>query len=182
MPLGRVARSSRDYYTVLLDDDEREVRLAGALRHRAASAADLPVTGDWVQVREGVVEAVLPRKTRIWRRAAGTREQEQVLASNVDLVLIVCGLDGDYNPRRIGRYVVVARESGARAGVVLNESDLCFEVEERLEEIRAIAERRSGDCGKQAAARAARRGSSRCSILDRRWCCWAPPARESRAS
>src|SRR5204862_1478141 len=59
------------------------------------------------------------------RKVAGARVEEQVVAANVDTVFLVTGLDGDFNVRRIERYLTVAWESGARPVVVLNKADLC---------------------------------------------------------
>src|SRR5262249_44043921 len=106
--------------------------------------ASLPAVGDWVAVQrvgpgEAMIHAVLPRRTVFSRRAAGQREQEQIIAANIDLALIICGLDHDFNPRRIERYLTLARESGAEAAVVLNKADLCGELEARTAEARQIA-------------------------------------------
>jgi len=101
------------------------VSLAGSFRHRAGTAADLPVVGDYVQLDDnGLIGSVLPRRTKFSRRAAGTRDEEQVLAANVDLALLVCGLDGDFNLRRLERYLVLAHQSGADPVIVLNKADL----------------------------------------------------------
>ena len=86
-----------------------------------------------------MIHAVLPRRTRFSRRAAGTREVEQMIAANIDLALIVCGLDHDFNPRRIERYVTLARESGADVAVVLNKADLCSDLEARETEAGRVA-------------------------------------------
>src|SRR5437667_7821257 len=86
-----------------------------------------------------MIHAVLPRRTRFSRRAAGEREQEQMIAANVDLALIVCGLDHDFNLRRIERYLTLARESGAEAAIALNKADLCVDLEARLEDARRVA-------------------------------------------
>ena len=67
---------------------------------------------------------VLPRASRFSRRAAGDRTEEQVVAANIDIVFLVAGLDGDFNPRRIERYLLVASDSGATPVVVLNKADL----------------------------------------------------------
>ena len=60
------------------------------------------------------------------------------MAANVDLIAIVMGLDGDYNLRRLERYLVLAAASGAEAMVVLNKMDVCAEWPERLADVRAI--------------------------------------------
>src|SRR5262249_12473334 len=85
------------------------------------------------------IEAVLPRRTQFSRRAAGKATTEQVIAANVDLAVIVCGLDGDFNLRRIERYLVLVRESGAEPMVVLNKADLCEALAERVASVDQVA-------------------------------------------
>src|SRR5260370_22959177 len=102
------------------------------------------VVGDWggarlINAEQALVEAVLPRRRLFARRAAGRREDQQPIAANIDLVLLVCGLDGDFNLRRLERYLTLGVESGADAVVVLNKSDLCADVAARLEETAAGA-------------------------------------------
>ena len=96
---------------------EREAAPAGRLRFDDV----LPAVGDWVAARVvdpalAFIEAVLPRSTQFSRRAPGSSVAEQVLAANIDLALVVCALDHDFNLRRIERYLVLAAESGALAG------------------------------------------------------------------
>jgi ribosome biogenesis GTPase len=62
-----------------------------------------------------------------------------VLAANVDLAFIVCGLDGDFNPRRMERYLAIAHEGGVEPVIVLNKADACGERDERLAETRRVA-------------------------------------------
>ena len=88
---------------------------------------------------QAIVEAVLPRRTLFARRAAGRREDQQPIAANIDLVFLVCGLDGDFNLRRLERYLTLGVESGADAVVVLNKSDLCADVPARLAETAEVA-------------------------------------------
>ncbi|HWR49641.1 MAG TPA: ribosome small subunit-dependent GTPase A, partial [Bryobacteraceae bacterium] len=86
-----------------------------------------------------IVEAVLPRKTVFSRRAAGRREDQQPIAANIDLVFLVCGLDGDFNLRRLERYVTLAAEGGVDAAVVLNKADLCPDVDAHVARTAAVA-------------------------------------------
>ena len=85
------------------------------------------------------IGAVLPRRTALVRRAAGPRERPQVLAANVDVVFVVAGLDGDFNPRRVERTLVLVAESGARAVVLLNKADACPDAGERRAEMERAA-------------------------------------------
>ena len=141
---ARVAREDRDRYVVLDESGARSAELAGRLRHEARSRAELPAVGDWVALRPGaassaVVHAVLPRSSAFVRKVAGEITEEQVVAANVDTVFLVSGLDGDFNPRRIERYLASAWESGAEPVVVLNKADLADDVESRVAAVEAVA-------------------------------------------
>jgi ribosome biogenesis GTPase len=119
---GRVALVHREHCIVWTADGEVTATISGHLRHLDQ---DLPCVGDWVILREGtVISQVLPRRTQLSRKEPGKRLREQVLAANMDLLFIVSGLDRDYNPRRLERYLVLAHESGARPIVLLNKADL----------------------------------------------------------
>ena len=138
--LGRVSFASHEQYRVLLERGECEGAPSGKLRWQEA----LPATGDWVVARRAdaelaLIEAVLPRRTQFSRRAAGKTLAEQVIAANIDLAVVVCGLDGDFNLRRIERYLVLARESGAEPVIVLNKADLRGSVAEAVAEATRIA-------------------------------------------
>jgi ribosome biogenesis GTPase len=133
--LARVATSQRDQYKLYAEPGELDAEPSGALWYRTGDAAGMPVVG----ADQAIVEAVLPRHTCFARRAAGTREVQQPLAANVDLVFLVCGLDGDFNLRRLERYLTLAVESGAEAIAVLNKSDLCADLAQRMIETEAVA-------------------------------------------
>ena len=89
--------------------------------------------------------AILPRRSVFKRMATdasrrGNRiDDEQIMASNVDVALLVAGLDNDFNLRRIERYLAVAWSSGVTPVVVLNKSDLADDVDGRLVAVDAIA-------------------------------------------
>jgi ribosome biogenesis GTPase len=142
---ARVSLEHTHIYRVLTPDGEWLARVSGRLRHEAAARAEFPAVGDWVAVappgEDGMarIRAVLPRASRFSRRAAGDRTVEQVVAANIDIVFLVAGLDGDFNPRRIERYLLVASDSGATPVVVLNKADLVEDAARKVEEIRALA-------------------------------------------
>ena len=102
--------------------------------------------GDWVAVRRaageatGTIEAVLPRRSRFSRKVAGELTEEQVVAANIDTVFVVMGLDGDYNPRRLERYLLLAHESGASPVVLLSKADLASDLPAAEAETTAIAQ------------------------------------------
>ncbi len=100
---------------------------------RLKSPEERPAVGDWVVFTPGPpaakVREIVPRKTIFERRAAGRRTQRQVVAANVDIVFIVSGLDGDFNPRRIERYLAAVAHSGARPVVLLTKAAALTEAE-----------------------------------------------------
>ena len=139
---GRVAIEFNYIYRVFAEAGELQTQHSGRLRHEAES---LSAVGDWVAVRPtpgeaaGTIEAILPRRSKFSRKVAGELTVEQIVAANIDTVFIVMGLDGDYNPRRLERYLVLAYESGARPVVILNKSDVAEHLAEDIDEIQALA-------------------------------------------
>jgi len=103
-----------------------------------------PVVGDWVAIKKvikddkGVIQAVLPRKSKFSRKVAGKVTREQIIVANVDIVWIVSGLDNDFNIQRIERYLTLASESGSKSVVILNKSDLCDDPDGKMEQVKRI--------------------------------------------
>jgi ribosome biogenesis GTPase len=142
---GRVALEHTHIYRVMTEAADLLARVSGRLRHEAFARADFPAVGDWVALAPAAhggdarILAVLPRRSRFSRRAAGDSTEEQVVATNIDTVFLVAGLDGDFNPRRIERYLFVASESGASPVIVLNKADVASDAEGMTAEVRATA-------------------------------------------
>lgn len=136
---ARVIGVHRELYVVHDGVAEQCVEASGRLLHEVSSPSGLPAVGDWVSLRSGVLDSVLPRRTVLSRKAAGTGLAQQVLAANVDLIFVVSGLDGDLNLRRLERYLVVAAESGAEPVIVLNKADLCSDPMNVAAEVRRSA-------------------------------------------
>lgn len=144
---GRVVIEFNYLLRVCTAGGEVQAQHAGRLRHEAAGRHALAAVGDWVALRmrpaerTATIEAVLPRRSQFSRKAAGDLTEQQVVAANIDIVFVVMGLDRDYNPRRLERYLVLARDSGARAIVVLSKADLVDAptLDARLAECRALA-------------------------------------------
>ena len=145
---GRVVAAHRGAYSVETEAGGCSATLSGRLRHETVSRAELPAVGDFVAVRvsardaidgPGFITAVLPRRTAFVRRSAGSRSEDQVIAANVDVVFVVAGLDHDFNVRRIERYLTAVWDSGALPVILLNKSDLCDAIDERIAELHRIA-------------------------------------------
>lgn len=120
---ARVSFAAREEYRLILPEAPEEIAAEPSGRLRTYD--ELPAVGDWVQVRLvgnfALIEAVEPRHTCFQRPKGGGW---QVLAANIDTAFLVAGLDGDFNPRRLERYFLMARESGARPVFVLNKADV----------------------------------------------------------
>ncbi len=139
---GRVASANHGRFLVWTEAGEVDTSVSGLLRR---SATLWPAVGDWVVLRDdaAVIVKVLERKSKLSRKQPEREVREQVLAANIDVLFIVSGLDRDYNERRIERYLVMARESGARPVVLLNKSDLAGELGLDLADVIAKTERLS---------------------------------------
>lgn len=143
---GRVFLQHNKYYMLYTATGETLAEASGRLRYEARGPEDFPAVGDWVALRRkeeenkaAVIHAVLPRRSKFSRRAAGTRDEEQIVAANVDTVFLVTGLDNDFNPRRIERYLVMAWESGAAPVVVLNKADVAEDAEGATREVEQVS-------------------------------------------
>ncbi len=116
---ARVCEAAQEHFCLRFEDGaECDAVPAGALRW----SAELPAVGDWVRARRAdatlaLIENVEPRTTCISRQRPGGGGK-QVLAANVDLIAIVMGLDGDYNLRRLERYLVQAAKRRGGDGSV----------------------------------------------------------------
>jgi ribosome biogenesis GTPase len=102
-----------------------------------------PVVGDWVAVVDGAdrasIQHVLERRTTLLRRSAGTLDEAQVVAVNVDVFFVVTAVNRDFNERRLERYVAAVWSSGATPVVVLNKVDLAEDLAPLLEAVEAVA-------------------------------------------
>jgi ribosome biogenesis GTPase len=102
------------------------------------------VVGDWLAIDrvqddgDALIQALMPRKSAFARRAAGG-VGVQIVAANVDIAFLVAALNNDLNPRRLERYLVAARDSGAAPVIVLSKSDLSSDLERERQTVVEIA-------------------------------------------
>lgn len=145
LTVARVAIEHRNSYILYSENGELYAEITGKFRHQATQPEDFPAVGDWVVIsireseKSAQIESILPRKTKFSRQSIGAIAKEQIVAANVDTVFLVSGLDGDFNPRRIERYLILAWESGANPVILLNKADLCQNIEECLNQVENIA-------------------------------------------
>ena len=141
---ARVAIEFNHILRVYAESGELQAQHAGSLLHRAEGRQQMAAVGDWVAIRQAAdntatIEAVLPRRSKFSRKVAGELTEEQIVAANIDTVFLVMGLDGDYNPRRLERYLLMAHNSGASPVVLLNKSDVAEDLDRAIAEITAAA-------------------------------------------
>ncbi len=126
---ARVVAEHRGGYDVRSQRGDRLAHARGRLREDEL-VGGMPAVGDWVVVCDAAgerfaIEALLPRRTKVSRKTPWLKAEEHILVANVDTVLLVTGLDADFNPRRLERYLVAAWDSGADPVVVLTKLDVC---------------------------------------------------------
>ncbi len=152
---ARVTAHHRGSWRLMTPRGERTGRLSGRFMLEAAQG-EHPVVGDWLAVSEvegsgggpagapggapggAMIHALLPRRGAFKRRAAGDGGV-QVVAANIDTALLVAALNGDLNLRRLERYLVAARDGGARPVIVLTKADLSADPQGAVREVEAIA-------------------------------------------
>jgi ribosome biogenesis GTPase len=142
---ARIVAQHRGCWRVAGDFGERTAEAAGKLRLAAEEGADWPAVGDWAAVEldtasgPALLREVLQRRSAFVRKTPGKKIAEQVLAANVDTLLLVSALDGDFNPRRVERYLAQCWESRAKPVIVLNKADVCRDAHEKAAEMERVA-------------------------------------------
>ncbi len=143
--VGRIALEHKHIYRVWTESGELLGDISGKMRFEARGREDYPAVGDWVVVTEraeekkATIHVVLPRMSKFSRKVAGNEIEEQIVATNIDVVFLVTSLNQDFNVRRLERYLVLTWESGATPVIVLSKADLCEELEEKIAEVEQIA-------------------------------------------
>ncbi len=148
---GRVITQHHHLYSLATPVGEVLAQISGKLMSQALGPEDYPVVGDWVSLQvfpnqdRGVIQQLLPRKTLLFRYGGQSRKnrsnriEKQPLAANIDTVFLVVGLDQDFNPSRIERYLVMIRESGASGVILLNKVDLHPDLLSIRQEVESMA-------------------------------------------
>src|SRR4028119_882579 len=143
--VGRVYLENRRSFWLYTKSGEIKADVSGKMIYQADSRSDFPAVGDWVVFRlqedksRAIIHAVLPRSSKFSRKVSGSSIKEQIVATNIDTVMLISGLDNDFNLRRIERYLVMVSASGANTVIVLNKADLCADLDSRLAEDKRIA-------------------------------------------
>jgi ribosome biogenesis GTPase len=142
---ARLIEEQRGLFQIVSEQGVKSARTTGSMRHKANDRADLPAVGDWVSAealpneKAVLIRRILPRRTKLSRKAAGETMEEQVIAANLDTVLVMTALNADFNARRLERFLTVSLESGAAPVLVLNKLDACDAPAPFLEQARLAA-------------------------------------------
>jgi ribosome biogenesis GTPase len=141
---ARIIAEHKSLYQALDSKGELTAELSGKYRFQAAGKIDYPTVGDWVAIArhdhdKGIIHALIPRRSAFIRKEAGQRTAEQVVATNIDIVFIVSGLDNNHNINRIERYLTMTYESGAAPIILLNKCDLCDYLDTVIGEVESRA-------------------------------------------
>jgi ribosome biogenesis GTPase / thiamine phosphate phosphatase len=144
--VGRVISQYKDLYKVVTENGEVTAEISGKFRFDVKTLSDYPAVGDFVMIDRNVdtgghaiIHQILTRKSAFIRKAAGTSNDEQIVASNIDTAFICMSLNNDFNLRRVERYLGVAWDSRAIPVIVLTKADLCDDLPQKLLELDTVA-------------------------------------------
>ena len=144
--VGRVISQYNNLYNIICEKGEILAEVSGKFRHNSRKMAEYPAVGDFVmldrntnETGNAIIHAILERKSAFIRKMSGLPNNEQIIASNIDTVFICMSLNKDFNLRRLERYLSVAWESKATPVVVLTKSDLCKNIDQKINEVNIVA-------------------------------------------
>jgi ribosome biogenesis GTPase / thiamine phosphate phosphatase len=142
---ARVAEEHRGGYVLYTERRALRGAVPGHAMHEATGRETFPAVGDWVLAQplpgedRAIIRRVLERRTKLSRKAAGERTDEQIMAANVDTVFLVASLNAELNLRRIERYLATVWESGARPVITLNKADLAGDARASLARVEVVS-------------------------------------------
>ena len=136
--VARVVAQHRAGYQLHDGDTMFNAQPAARFLKRGLDPTERPAVGDFVLFEAAtppVIERILTRRTELRRGAAGESHQRQIIAANIDSVFVLNGLDGDFNPSRVERYLLLIQASGAQPVLILTKADTT-DAHAALEELR----------------------------------------------
>lgn len=145
LKLARVITQYKGTYKIVTDEKERLAEVSGKFRYEVENIMEFPAVGDFVMVsfekddERAIIHNILKRKSIFSRTAAGIPEQNQVVATNVDILFICMSLNENYNLNRLERYLAIAWDSGAIPVVVLTKGDLCEDTFPYIQEVEGVS-------------------------------------------
>ena len=136
--LGRVIFHSRKQYKIITTTGEVTANLSNSFINSIDSKSELPSIGDWVclkhidDFRPYQIVKLIHRKNKLSRKVSGEKSEEQIIASNIDIVFILTSADQDFNIRRLERYITSINEIGAQPIIILNKVDIYKDYEKYM--------------------------------------------------
>lgn len=139
---GRITIENKTNYLIQTEYGEVIGEVSGRFLFAVEKQSEMPKVGDWVVISlfndntQAVIHNLLPRRTKLSRKSADRKIDEQIIAANVDVVFIVQSLDSNFNINRLERYLAAVNQSKAKPVIVLNKSDLCDDLDEKLSSVK----------------------------------------------
>lgn len=139
---GRITIENKTNYLIQTEYGEVIGEVSGRFLFAVEKQSEMPKVGDWVVISlfndntQAVINDLLPRRTKLSRKSADRKIDEQIIAVNVDVVFIVQSLDNNFNINRLERYLAAVNQCGAKPVIVLNKSDLCDDLDEKLSSVK----------------------------------------------
>lgn len=129
--IGRVAEQHRNRVVVMSEQGQQSLTFT--------VNDDRLCVGDWLLFDEQLrVHRSLERQSLFERRAPGSKVETQLIASNIDTVMIVSSLNHDFNLGRIERYLTLAREAMVEPVILLTKADLCEDVDDKRTQVQQL--------------------------------------------
>lgn len=137
LELARVVKQQREIYKIDLDGQIIDAKVSGKMMYKAIDATSYPAVGDYVVVdgesKTKIIHHILKRNSVLERKSAGKTSNPQVIATNIDVILICMSLNENFNLRRLERYLSISWMSGAIPVIVLTKYDLYDHSSKKLE-------------------------------------------------
>jgi ribosome biogenesis GTPase / thiamine phosphate phosphatase len=132
--VGRIISEKKERYIVFTEVGEYEAEVTGNLRFSAQGREDFPAVGDWVFLNLydnnfAIINSIIPRYSKIERRAIEKQSEAQIIAANIDYAIIVVAADRDFNLNRIERYLAICNDSNIKSFIAITKIDLFIEKE-----------------------------------------------------
>jgi ribosome biogenesis GTPase len=128
---ARVFLEHRKYYKLYSEYGELKAEKTGKIFFNSIDCDLIPAVGDWLAVKiipqekKAFIHYILPRKSKLSRKKAGFTTEEQIIASNIDIVFIMNSLAEEINFKRIDRFLTIAIDNNIKPVILLNKLDLC---------------------------------------------------------
>ena len=142
--LGRIIFHSGKQYKITTTTGELIANISSSVINSIKNKSELPSVGDWVclkkidEFRPYNIVKIIPRINKLSRKVAGDKSEEQIIASNIDIVFIMTSVDDDFNIRRLERYLAMSNQINSKPIIIINKIDKCNNLEKYIKETEQI--------------------------------------------